>query len=637
MKKHSILAIRLLALVLAASLLLTGCMVLPALPVPTAGPETTAVPTAPTPPPSTETPTPPTTAEPVITTTEEPTPPTTEEPIDPNDEALIRWQNGGEKDYLPDEPVAMVPFSQMEYVRPDVEALYGDFDALAERAKDSDDAETLLQSYYDLYTRYVSFYSMDALANIKYSQNTTESYYKDEYDFCENETPTVEEKLEALMKAFAASPARDALEEAYFGAGFFEKYDDYEVYTNPEYLRLSQEEAALLTEYRDLTAELLVTFNGETKTLDEWLETDDYYEYIGVLQAYYEQYNPSVGEVFVKLVKVRQQLAAVLGYDSYAEYSYEMTYHRDYTPADGDVFLNGIREHLAPLMEDVYSDYTLSSLSAGTSTEQGVMDMVQSAAKNIGGAVWDAFRFMRAYELCDIAKSAVKIEASFQTYLYDWEAPFVLVNAQGSGDDYTTFAHEFGHFTDSYRNYGADEDLETAETFSQAMEFLALKYTDTLKDQQKTRLLKYKLVDLLQTFVYQGAYAEFEARVYALDPEELTVKKVNQLFLDSCADFEIAEPGFDFYYSQCWIDVIHFFEVPYYIISYCVSAETALQVYELEEAQEGEGVAAYFRLLDREYGAGVQQVMEDAGLDNPFRDEVLRETADFFLDKLGLD
>lgn len=630
-------SLRLLALVLATSLLLTGCMILPALPVPTAGTETTAVPTVPTPSSSTEPPIPLSTAEPVFTTTEEPVPSATEEPFDPNDEALIRWQNAGEKDYLPDEPVAMVPFSQMEYVRPDVETLYADFDALIEKATDTDDAETLLEGYYDLYTRYVSFYSMDTLANIKYSQDTTESYYKDEYDFCENETPNVEEKLEALMKAFAASPARDDLEEAYFGEDFFEKYDDYEVYTNPEYLRLSQEEAALLTEYRDLTAELLVTYNGETKILDEWMETNDYGEYIGALQAYYDEYNASVGEVFVELVKVRQQLAAALDYDSYAAYSYEMNYHRDYTPEDGDVFLNGIREHLAPVLEDVYSDYSLLNLNAGSSTEQGVMDMVQSAAKNIGGAVWDAFRFMRAYELCDIAKSSVKIEASFQTYLYDWEAPFVLVNAQGSGDDYMTFSHEFGHFTDSYHNYCADEDLETAETFSQAMEFLALKYTDTLKDQQKTKLLKYKLVDLLQTFVYQGAYAEFEARVYALDPEEITVEKVNQLFLDSCTDFGVAEPGFDFYYSQCWIDVIHFFEVPYYIISYCVSAETALQVFELEEAQEGEGVNAYFRLLDREYGAGVQQVMENAGMDNPFRDEVLRETADFFLEKLGLD
>ena len=86
---------------------------------------------------------------------------------------------------------------------------------------------------------------------IKYSQNTTDSFYKEEYDFCENETPNLEEKLEALYKGFAASPSRDALEESYFGAGFFEKYDDYEVYTNPEYLRLSQEEAALLSEYRE--------------------------------------------------------------------------------------------------------------------------------------------------------------------------------------------------------------------------------------------------------------------------------------------------------------------------------------------------------------------------------------------------
>ena len=96
------------------------------------------------------------------------------------------------------------------------------------------------------------------------------------------------------------------------------------------------------------------------------------------------------------------------------------------------------------------------------------------------------------------------------------------------------------------------------------------------------------------------------------------------------------EESFDFYYSQAWIDVIHFFEAPYYIISYCVSAETALQVYRLEAAGEGEGVKAYFRLLDRDYEAGVQQVMEDAELENPFRDEVLQQTAAFFKKELRL-
>ena len=166
---------------------------------------------------------------------------------------------------------------------------------------------------------------------------------------------------------------------------------------------------------------------------------------------------------------------------------------------------------------------------------------------------------------------------------------------------------------------------------------MALQYSDALSQRQRDSLLRYKLYDLLETFVYQGAYAEFEARVYALDPEKITVERINEIYLQCCKDFGVYEDGFDFYYSQGWIDVLHFFEVPYYVISYCVSAETALQVYELETRQKGDGVAAYFRLLDRDYSAGVQQVMEDAELESPFRDDVIEQTAEFFRKQLGLN
>lgn len=634
----------LLAIMTTLSLVMTGCM------GPMVFPSASAPATAPTSelPVTTERPAPtqpslssePTEAPTVYTEpTEAPTKPTstTEAPIDPNDEALIRWRNGGRRDYLPDEPVAMVPFSEMEYVRPDVESIYADFDALTERAKDSDDAQSLLSDFYNLYDRYVGFYSMNSLSNILHSLDTTESYYQDEYNYCEEESPNLEEKLEALYKAFAASPSRNELETLYFGSGFFEKYDDYEVYTNPEYLRLSQEEAALLSEYRELTADMQVTYQNETKPLEEWLETQDYTVYIGALQAYYDQYNASVGDVFVRLVKVRQQLAAALGYDSYAEYSYEMTYSRDYTPEEGDAFLADIRTYMIPVLEEANSDYSIARLNAGTATEGELRAMLRSAAERIGGTVWDAYRFMMAYELCDITQSSKKLEASYQTYLYDYESPFVFLNSSGSSRDYTTFSHEFGHFTDSYYNYGADEDLETAETFSQAMEFLALTYSETISEQQRQTLIKMNLYDTLQTFVYQAAYADFEARVYALDPNEITLEKINETFLQCCKDYGVYEFGFDFYYSQSWIDVLHFFEVPYYIISYCVSAETALQVYRLEAENEGAGVAAYFRLLDRSYDAGVQQVMEDAKLESPFAEGVLAGTAAFIEESLGLN
>ncbi|MBR4194039.1 MAG: hypothetical protein IKQ54_06890 [Oscillospiraceae bacterium] len=557
-------------------------------------------------------------------------------PVGPGDEALIRWQNAGQKDYLPEEPLSLVPFSEMEYQRPDVEALYADFDSLIALAETEQDADLLLERYYALYTRYISFYSMDTLANIRNSLDTTDPYYQEEYDFCEAETPTVEEKMEELNKAFAASPARDELEGKYFGKGYFFHYDDYEVYTNPEYLRLSQEENALLSEYRELTSDVQVTYRNVTKSLDEWMESDDYEEYIGALKAYYQQYNETVGDVFARLVRVRQQLAAALGYESYADYSYEVTYTRDYTPEQGESFLKGIRKHLVPILAQAYESSAAANYSAGYVSEEKVMEFVRSAAEQLGGTVWDAYRFMQEYQLCDIGKSAKKTEASFQIYIHDYEAPFVLVNAQGSAEDYTTFSHEFGHFTDAYYNYGANEDLETAETFSQAMEFLALSHNGVLNERQSERMLRHKLVDALETFVYQGAYADFEARVYALKPKEVSVEKINELYLQCCKDYGIYERGFDFYYSMGWIDIIHFFEVPYYIISYCVSAETALQVYQLEAETAGAGVDAYFRLLDRDYNAGVQQVMKDAGLENPFRDDVLEETAAFFRRELGL-
>jgi oligoendopeptidase F len=639
MKKRNRLAC-LLSLLLMFSLLLSSCVgpgVFPAVPIDTTAPTSSHLETKPpvettTKPTELPSPEPSSTAE---TPSTEPTG-TTEFTVDPNDTALIRWQNAGQRDYLPDEPVAMVPFSEMNYVRPDVEKLYAEFDSLTQRAANSTDAESLLSEFYKLYDGYISFYSMDSLANVLYSLDTTRNYYQDEYDYCESEAPNLEEKLEALYKAFAASPSRKELEKLYFTEGFFDKYDDYEVYTNPEYLRLSQEEAALLTEYRDLTADIQVTYQGKTKSLDEWMETNNYSEYIGALTAYYEQYNAAVGDVYVRLVKVRQQLAAALDYDSYADYSYDMTYGRDYTPEQGSAFLEGIRTHLLPVLNRANADLSLAWLDYDDASEESLRNMLESAAQNIGGTVFDAYRFMTAYDLCDIGKSPRKLEASFQTYLYDYEAPFVFLNSRGDSKDYTTFSHEFGHFTDSYYNYGANEDLETAETFSQAMEFLALTYTDTLSEKEKNTLLKKNLLDTLQTFVYQGAYADFESRVYALDPDEITLEKINDLYRQCCKDYGLYEQGFDFYYSQSWIDVLHFFEVPYYIISYCVSAETALQVYRLEAEEKGAGVAAYFRLLDRSYDAGVQQVMEDAKMESPFRDGVLEETAEFFTLKLGI-
>ena len=584
------------------------------------------------------------------TPTDTPTEPTETDAPETEAPAEIpqRLQNAGERDYLEDGYVEMVPFPEMAYERPDVETLEAQIEELAAMAERGDDPDAILTAYYAVSDGFLNFRTMDSLSYIRYTLNTNDSYYKDEYDWLEQVSPDLQEKLETFLKACANSPVRDALERDYFGYGYFDEYEDYEVYTNPDYLALAKQEEELLAEYRSALESPTITYGGETLDYNEALAAaeealensstyTEYYEsvdrYIGVLKAYYEQYNVSVGQIYLELVKVRKQMATVLGYESYADYAYEISYERDYTHEQGAAYLAQVKELLVPVYEEVGS-----AGSGGFSMTQDQVERALTAAvRSIGGEVQEAWDFMHAYELYDLSVAPEKFDSSFTTYLYNYEAPFLTVNAKGTSDDFTTFSHEFGHFTDNYVNYGADEDLETAETFSQAMELLALCYTEGVLSQTQIReMIRGNLSSLLEnSFLFQGALAAFEDRVYALDESELTVEKVNECFRQSCIDYGAYDEDWDFYYRMMWIDVTHFFEMPYYVISYVVSADTALQVYRLESEQTGAGLDAYRRLLDRTPGDGVQAVMQTAGMENPFRSGSLTELAAFFREQLG--
>ena len=555
-----------------------------------------------------------------------------------------RLLNGGMRDYAPDGWVDMVKFSEMEYVRPDVDALLSAFEDLAAMAENGEDADAILEEFFAVSDDYLNFYTMDMLAYIRYTINTTDSFYKDEYDVLELASPDVEEKLEAFFKACVDSPSRFALERKYFGYGFFELYEDYSLYTNEAYLALAKQEEELLAEYRSALEDPQIEFDGETQSFWALMEQygdpatyDEYMTYLDILRSYYTQYNARVGGVFLELVKVRRQIAEVLDYDSYADYSYDLVYGRDYTHAQGQQFLAQVRAEMVPVYEEMLESELYYDLSQFDMDVSLLPESLFAAVQNMGGAMEDAFVFMMAYELCDLSASDEKYDASFTTYLYNYEAPFLTINAHGTSADYSTFSHEFGHFTDSFVNYDAEEDLETAETFSQAMEFLALCYSEgAFTDRQVRELIQLNLMDMLETYAFQSALAQFEERVYALSDDELTIERINEIYSDCCKEYGVYDDWADFYYYYGWIDVTHFFEMPFYVISYVVSADTALQVYMLETETEGEGLAAYNRLLEREAGLGVRAVMESAGLDDPFREGGLEETAAFFRDALEL-
>ncbi len=78
---------------------------------------------------------------------------------------------------------AIVPYESMTYERPDMTQLQQTLDAACEAAE-GDDVSAILDGIYDFYDAYDWFSTYYALADIHYCADLTDTYWEDEYNYC---------------------------------------------------------------------------------------------------------------------------------------------------------------------------------------------------------------------------------------------------------------------------------------------------------------------------------------------------------------------------------------------------------------------------------------------------------------------
>ena len=536
-----------------------------------------------------------------------------------------------------------VMFSDMRYVRPDTEKLAADI-AAVESALESGaplkQVEELLDVCMDGYDDFSTMYS---LVNIYNCKDLRDEYFAAEYEWIGGESAEVSRSFDRMYYACAGSPLGAELEKDYFWAGFCEEYaDPDDSYYTDETVALMQRESELVSRYREIVADPTILFEGEERSFNELAkelggaeDVTTYLRYLSVLRSYYEKYNEPLAEVYIELMRVRGEMAEAMGFSSCEEMEYVFCFERDYTPRDGAVFVAGVKRELVPIYLWAKESGVLYSVSYAPLSSEALYADMQKVAGSIGRECAQAFSFMSRYGLYDIEPSVYKADTSFQTYLNNYDAPFIFLKPDGTTKDLMTFVHEFGHYTDSYVNLGAEETIDVAEVFSQALEFLSLSHMDgMLSSREIARLREGAMIDALDTFIQQAAFAEFESR--ALGPDALTADKLNELALQAAKDFGFCEDGFELYYQYFWMDITHFFEYPFYVISYPVSLDVAMQIYELELQQPGQGQAKYFEILPRDWDSFMETV-EHGGLRSPFAEDAMRSVAVLIGDTLGYE
>lgn len=498
----------------------------------------------------------------------------------------------------------VVKFEDMEYTRPDMDTLASLSQAACDAAENGVLVDEVLDAVWEYYDAYDEFCTNYDLAYIHYHSDLSDEYWKTEHDFCAENSAQIDVYLEDIYYAIAASPLRDDLEEEYFGEGYFEAYDGESVYDDTLLSYLEQEQA-LISEYY---------------TLSEAAQSEEYYS-----EAYFEACAEPMAQVLVELIGVRQKMARYAGYGSYPAFAYDNYYYRDYTWAQASAYLEDIQQTLVPLYRNMNGsdawDYNDKYCS-----EQATFDYVKEAAQNMGGVTAEAFELLEEAELYDISASPNKSGISFELFLYRYYQPFVFTSSVETQYDKLTFAHEFGHFACDYAAAGSYAGTDVLEIFSQGMEYLSLCYTE-----QDQALIDMKLADSLATYVEQAAYAAFEHEMYELEGSELTTENLFALYEEICMDY-----GFD---SMDWdprdlVTVPHFYGNPLYIISYVVSNDAAMQLYELELAEPGAGKQCFEEnLTTEEYD--FLSFLESAGLEDPFREERLDAVRDLMAQRFG--
>lgn len=519
---------------------------------------------------------------------------------DENAAELISKTGNGGRDNI-------VSFDEMEYKRPDIDALKAkaqDVEELLGNFFKVKDVIIELDKFVDLYN---NFYTMMNLACVRYDMDTQDEFYFEEYSYCTEAAGDVEYLTDELLLDCSNSSMCDYLDKHFFDGLLEEQYSvtDGTGYTpSDELAELERMEAELESDYSELYADYSDDFdNGRFK-----------------------KQNSEIGKIYIELIKLRHDIAEQRNMKSYEELAY-LDNGRDYTAADLDGYIEAIKQFIVPLYKKADSKKMYDRSLVSAMSPKTALSTVTGTMEGLNKDIDEALGYMLKYKLYDTGMSDSKYDQSYVLYLNDYDSPFLFCSPSGYSDTVLTIVHEFGHYVDGYLNYGLNDSVDTSEVFSQGMEYLLLCNMDDVE-----QLTRYKMLDELELYAYQACLNEFEHQAYAMDEKELTVKGLNSLYSELLKEYGLT----DDYKGLDWISVTHLFTSPFYVISYCVSDSAAFELYNMELKKSGSGLEMYMKLLEESTSYDFLDLLEECGMRSAISADTVKEISATLADKLGL-
>lgn len=552
-------------------------------------------------------------------------------------------------------------FPEMQYRRPDIDAMIALCKTAEEGIKNAPDAQTVLTIYRNLMQEQAHFYSMASLAYIRFTLNTKDDFYNTEKTFLDEQSPLLQGPAQAVDMALMNSPFRAELEEE-LGTLLFKNLEISVRSFREELVPLMQEANKLESAYQELYASATVEWEGETiplPMLGLYKESPDRatrkkaFEKEG---GFFDAHREELDTIFDKLVKNRNAQARLLGHENYLQLGYDRLGRNCYGYNELKAFRKQIEEDLVPVVTMTKEDqkkrigvdeihlYDHDFLFAdGNALPKGTPDDILAAGKKMydkmNPETAEFIDFMYENQLLDVLSKEGKAPGGYCSTIEDYKAPFIFSNFNGTADDVDVLTHEAGHAFAAFRAfknnlplYAQSPTMEACEVHSMSMEFLTQDFHHLFFGENTAKYEYVHAANALSFIPYGCMVDEFQHIMY--ENENLTPDERNQVWLDLEKKYRphLHQEDLPFYgRGSGWQFKLHIYLHPLYYIDYCMAQAVAFRFWTMSLKDPADAWKRYLAFVDLGGTVTFEEAVRAAGIPLPYDEgsmgEVAREIA----------
>ena len=501
------------------------------------------------------------------------------------------------------------------------------------------------------FERYMSKLSTNiTVIHIRYSLNTQDEVISKLQDQVDEMMPVVSNVINMWNKILVKLPYRAELEKK-FSPYYFKMIENslksFDEKIIPELIEINK----LSSQYDKILGSAQIEYKGQIYNISQMGKfaksklREERKEASIKVDEFFQAHEQEIGEIYGKLVLLRDTAAKKLGFKSYTELGYLSLGRVDYDAEMVAKYREQIAREVVPVAQKLYKaqakrigiplkkmysyDYNLAFLSGNPEPIGDEKYLVESAAKmyhEMSKEAGEFFDFMRTHHLLDLDARPGKQPGGYMTFLDEYKFPFIFSNFNGTQGDVDVLTHEVGHAFQGYlsRNIKPSDlrspTMESCEIHSMSMEFFAWPWMNLFfgKDADKYRyshlcdsieFLPYGItIDEFQHWVYAHPTATHEERCAAYQEIERRYTP-HKVYPD---EMKAAKHG------GWWMRQSHIFGVPFYYIDYTLAQVCAFQFLVEMTKNQPKAWKKYVKLCKCGGKYPFVQLLEKNHLRNPF-------------------